>query len=355
MIDNKYLWNVLKKNILLLNDNNWDDFKGISNNILSKMIPTYKGNITMQDFNDELRKVFVHGSSWIENFEDIDTSKFEFLIGMGDYLFNITEEKINIHGFPCIFLDMTEDELSQYYPQIEFAISSLIKMFKHKLPKIKDFYIPLHFGKEATLCPKNAIGCYSPDYKIIEVNLNSTLSKNRVNAIKNVLAHEIGHHIFRTKLSDKAVKFWYDFVNGMTIIKTAREVLGESDNYSLDIKEIFKQYESAPEDRSLVLNLHEKATFLLKFQKDLKFSFKNSPSLVQKFIKENLDTPITIHRKPTTVYANENPEEAFCDFLYLLANDNTYRIDPIWMNYFEIAMGLRINKFANKKRFNRYL
>jgi hypothetical protein len=355
MLDNKYLWNVLKKNILLLNDNNWEDFKGISNTILSKMLPTHKGDITTQDFFDEFNKVFVDNTSWVDDFDDIDTSKFEFLIGMGDYLYALKEERINIQGFPCVFSDLTEEELSQYYPQIEFALSSLVKMFKHKLPSLKDFFIPLHFGKESILCRKNVLGCYSPEHKIIEVNLIRTLRNNKVNAIKNVLAHEIGHHIFRTKLSDKAIKFWYDFVNGMTIIKTAREVLGESDNYALAIKEIFKQYESAPEDRSLVLNLHEKATFLLKFQKDLNFSFKNSPIEIHNFIKENLDTPITIHKKPTTVYANENPEEAFCDFLYLLANDNTYRIDPIWMNYFEVAMGLRINKFANKKRFNKYL
>jgi len=49
-----------------------------------------------------------------------------------------------------------------------------------------------------------------------------------------------------------------------------------------------------------------------------------------------------------TVYANTNPEEAFCEFLRVLFHEDLFMIDRSWRKYFETTMGTRIqNKLAN--------
>lgn len=125
--------------------------------------------------------------------------------------------------------------------------------------------------------------------------------------VAHAMAHEMGHHLFKTYLSQDARDFWTQTIKG--------------DFGDLDIKELLEKWPGDiwafqfPEkigDTDPVLALqvdaitHDRAFERLQTKEDF-----------EKLLSEGQKT-LRVPKHPITGYANKNPEEAFCETIGLL-------------------------------------
>jgi predicted Zn-dependent protease len=355
-MSNRTLWGNFKKNLALLNKDNFTEFQEIVKYIIENLNVNELRNEEYKYLSLHIRQIELFFLNWSSDWEEYvrikDTEEFRSFISNGDHLFEIPEIKVNIQGFTCIFVDAKEDQIENAIAKIEKTLDRINKTAKKYLPLVLKYKVPLYFsfGKTVFCTPQEQThstvqfqvdGCYSSDRKVIEILY---LENTKPNALSGVIAHELGHHIFRNYLSDKAQEFWYDIVNGVTENLTIRKVFGESDNYVETIKDAYR----TPKTLTNYQSLRDKQIFIKKLELDLDIDFSRvTKEQLHYLIYQNLDTPIRIHKVPMTVYANANPEEAFCEFLRILFQNQLFMIDRSWRKYFEIAMGTRIqNKLA---------
>lgn len=356
-MSNKALWQNFKKNLALLNKDNFEEFQDIARYFIQNIDPN---ELRYEDFQYLQHQLLViennfllRSSDWQEYVKEKDTEQFQIFINNGNYLFEINEVQVQIQGFTCVFVDAKEDQIHSAYDKIEKSLDMIVKIAKKHLPFLLKHKVPLYFsfGKTLFCTPAEQThttvqfqvdGCYLPSRKIIEILY---LENAKPSVLCGTIAHELGHHIFRNYLSDKAKDFWYDIVNGITEDLTIRRVFGQSDNYVKTIKEAYK----TPKTLSNYQSLRDKQIFIKKLEQDLDIDLSRvTTEQLHYLIYQNLDTPIRIHKNPMTVYANSNPEEAFCEFLRMLFQNKLFMIDRSWRNYFETAMSIRIqNKLAN--------
>ena len=355
-MSNRSLWGNFKKNLALLNKHNFAEFQEIVRYIIANLDPNELRYEEYQYFSFQISKMelfFLNWSSyWEEYVRNKDTEDFRMFMSNGDHLFEISEIKVNIQGFTCIFVDAKDDQIEDAIDKIEKALDRINKTAKKYLPFVLKYKVPLYFSFGKTVFCTPAVqthstlqfqvdGCYLSNRKLIEILY---LENIKPNILSGVIAHELGHHIFRNYLSDKAKEFWYDIVNGVTENLTIRKVFGESDNYVETIKDAYR----TPKTLTNYQSLREKQIFIKKLEQDLDIDLSRvSKEQLHFLIYQNLDTPIRIHKVPMTVYANTNPEEAFCEFLRMLFQNQLFMIDRSWRKYFETTMGTRIqNKLA---------
>ena len=356
-MNNKVLWQTFKKNLALLNKDNFTEFQDIVKYIIENLNPSEIRDDDLKYFDFQIREIKMYflnwSSDWEEYVKDKDTEDFQVFINNGNHLFEINEIKVNIQGFTCIFIDASEDQIDGAIAKIERALKRINGVAKKYFPLVLKHKVPLYFSfDKTTFCLKPekthlnyeflVNGCYIPTKKVIEILYTKNINPF---VLCGTIGHELGHHLFRNYLSDEARQFWYDIINGLTENKTIRQVFGESDNYVKTIIDTFKTTKTL----SNYQDIQEKMLFVKKFEQDLDIVLSGIPmDQVHYLIYQNLDTPIRVHKNPMTVYAHSNPEEAFCEFLRVLLSSQLFMIDRSWIKYFETTMGTRIqNKLAN--------
>ncbi len=354
---NRALWQNFKKNLALLNKDNFTEFQDIVKYIIENLDPNEIRNEELKYFDFQIREFEMYflnwSSDWEEYVKEKDTEDFKIFINNGNHLFEINEIKVKIQGFTCIFIDARDDQIDGAIAKIERALNRINKIAKKYFPLVLKHKVPLYFSFEkTTFCqtPEQTHstlqfvvdGCYIHTKKVIEILYLGSFNSFE---LSGTIGHELGHHLFRNYLSDEARQFWYDIVNGLTENKTIRQVFGESNDYVKTIMDTFKTTKTL----SNYQNIQEKILFVKKLEQDLDINLSGIPlDKVHFLIYQNLDNPIRVHKNPMTVYAHSNPEEAFCEFLRVLFKSQLFMIDRSWIKYFETTMGTRIqNKLAN--------
>lgn len=169
-------------------------------------------------------------------------------------------------------------------------------LLQAQLPLVLDFKMGLDAG-----------GRYYGQY----IGISALETIGRPERLSQVLAHEMGHHLYDTYLSGEDRKFWNAAITG---------------NYGkLDLHDVLRRYGSEKdfilndrirqEDPILYLQiegLHADPSSERVFQSMWKMDD------LREYLAEGGQAVWTVHGKPITGYANKNNEEAFCEAIGML-------------------------------------
>jgi len=128
-------------------------------------------------------------------------------------------------------------------------------------------------------------------------------------AFVHVMAHEMGHHIYKTHLSGQAREVWVEFVRGGTTTLDLRDVIKRLSKYGGRMSFIDDDFQK--EEPILALQLQG-------LQHDPAYGGSGgarflSVSDLQSYLERGNDPIVRVNRSPVTGYGAKNPEEAFCD------------------------------------------
>jgi ADP-ribose pyrophosphatase YjhB (NUDIX family) len=126
-----------------------------------------------------------------------------------------------------------------------------------------------------------------------------------------ILAHEMGHHLWRTYLSKDDQDFWSKAITG---------------NYgTLDLAEVLRRYGTTSDFYDNARIRREDPLLYLQIQgiwhdPSYKRQFDNILMMdrLREYVERGGETRLTVHGKPITAYAAKNSEEAFCEALGML-------------------------------------
>lgn len=225
-----------------------------------------------------------------------------------------TVENATVEGFKLVMRSYDDsDEYHQkelellreglkHYRQRASAVAPIL--LRKQLPVIVEFKSTLDQGGEY-----NGNGT-------ISIYASSFLNKGFV-WVAHVMAHEMGHHLFKSALSGEAREFWTQTIKG--------------DFGDLDLKELLRKWpddtwafqfteKMGQDDPILALQVdavsHDRSYGELQTKEDF-----------QKLLDSGKQT-IRVPKHPITGYANKNPEEAFCEAIGLLVANGPQAVHP---------------------------
>jgi len=163
-------------------------------------------------------------------------------------------------------------------------------------------------------------GSYSPSSKTIElVPAAFAADRESPRALVHILAHEMGHHIYRVVLSAKDHEFWSLAVKG--------------DRGPFDLREVAQKSKSSywvlDEDlarRDPVFALRGQGVMHDPRYKDDGLETQDG---IAAYLARGNDPIITLTTQPITGYAAKNPEEAFCEALGMVVAYGPRAVLPI--------------------------
>lgn len=125
--------------------------------------------------------------------------------------------------------------------------------------------------------------------------------------VAHVMAHEMGHHMWRSYLSGEAQKFWHETIRGDWGPIDLQELVDKwpGDAWAFQFPEIMG-------DKDPILALQVDA-----FTHDSSHKDVQSKADFQALLDSGVKT-LVVPKHPITGYANKSPEEAFCEAIGLL-------------------------------------
>lgn len=139
----------------------------------------------------------------------------------------------------------------------------------------------------------------------IEFFASSIMSKGP-SWVAHALAHEMGHHLFKTYLSQEARDFWYQTIKG--------------DYGDLDIKELLSKWPGDAWAYDMTEKMKDDPILALQVDAvshDPHYGDLQTKEDFQKLLDSGTTT-LRVPQHPVTGYGNKNPEEAFCETIGLL-------------------------------------
>lgn len=173
-------------------------------------------------------------------------------------------------------------------------------LLRYKLPFV------LLFGAE---CRRGLSSSAAATYAGSHVNVNACGASGKPSSIAQIIAHEMGHHLFKNYFSDRMRRAWESFVSGYVEVDL-RDVMAKmkpgEDGW--DFSERLKK-----EDPLLSIRL--RTLFHHPAYKDLDIA---TFSRIRRYLDNGGDPVVRLAAKPITGYAAKSPEEGFCEALGLL-------------------------------------
>ena len=282
------------------------------------------------------------GKTWAGSIERLSRKVKKFLEGLVvffDYLDEslITpkniEEITRLEGISVIMTDFGDNpDTMQYLDSFKAALKIFKNNAKKRYPKMLKVMQPLR-AYWGTHIPKNlgrAVGgFYNPKDSI--VNITPIGLKQGAREIAQIVAHEMGHHIWRNVLKAEQKNFW-------------ESAILEDHTGKLDIQELIDTMESKNIENLRSDKWKDIDTTLYIQLGTLMFSMARAP-----FDKEDLEaylqvgeTYLQVPKTPITEYAGMNAEEAFCEALGMFIAYGTTVMMPLVVKW--LGTILNINK-----------
>jgi hypothetical protein len=246
-----------------------------------------------------------------------------------------TEEKVTLEGFKLIFKGYQDED--ETHGDIVERLKAGLKTYKQhaaaRLPLWLKVQRPLLVEFETTL---DKGGEYmSKDGGIIWL-YSSGVMRESPGRIAHVIAHEMGHHVWRTYLSGEDIKFWQTAISGNYTHLDLKELLDKwpGDAWAFDMKKhlddpiLALQVEALTHDRSVGDKYQTKEDF-------------------QKLYDSGTKT-LNVPAIPISGYANKNPEEAFCEAVGLLVGYGPQAVHEVVRGWLGTILDGQI-KTASKK------
>jgi len=214
------------------------------------------------------------------------------------------DEHIILEGFKVVFQGFAESgsDRQEALGKLKEALRRYRKNVSDRLPLILRKQLP--FVVEWVFDP-GANSDYAGQYHVDHIRLSPWAFASDVNRTVHTLVHEMGHHLYRTVLSDSATQFWNTAVKG--------------DYGDLDLRHALKVLESlgiiysedkvlAEADPVLYLQLGTLQNDINYKQLDL-WDVKS----IREYIEAGNNPVVRVPRSPITGYSGKNSEEAFCE------------------------------------------
>jgi len=223
-----------------------------------------------------------------------------------DLKLNLEKHTFKVDGIPFIFIGLNDKNKSRL-PRLKYYINSYVERARKVAPLMLRYGLPVEIHMEFdTYDNSNSAGLYEYN-KII---LTAWASKeNKEEAFIRVLAHEMGHHIYKS-LSEESRNFWYEFII--------------SDKIEIDVEEIVnmmgeneksRDFETRMKTENPILYLQAEALF--HNYATSHYGIYDLQSLVDAYKNNQIKGKVVVPNTPITGYANKNAEEAFCEALGL--------------------------------------
>lgn len=236
-------------------------------------------------------------------------SWYRYTTQAGDPAIDIpAEEQTTIEGFQVLVKGFDNTAFHNEYLE-RFKIS--LRLYKSRAAKVfplllrKQLPLVLDFKAEIDTGGEYIRGQY--------ISISYHASEKNPGRMAQILAHEMGHHIYQTYLSGEARKFWYSAITG---------------NYGkLDLNDVLRRYGTGSFYDNAQIKKQDPILWLQiqgVFESyDHVFAPRTGPSLfgmddVREYLDNGGQAVWTVHGKPITGYAHKNPEEAFCEALGML-------------------------------------
>ena len=137
--------------------------------------------------------------------------------------------------------------------------------------------------------------------------------------IAKTLAHEMGHHVFKTLLSHEKQKFWEAAVKGT--------------RGPLDLRDVLKLSTSRypGTDPAVMQSDPLMALRIESLEHDPAYADEklNNRREIERYLAEGNDPIVQVTTEPITAYGSKNPEEAFCEALSLLVAYGPRTVLPV--------------------------
>lgn len=233
------------------------------------------------------------------------------------------EERVEMEGFAVRVIGYDPehaDEMERFKEGLKHFRERASKV----LPMMLQHMLPIHLLGYSTL---DEGGLYNVTY--IEFALTSFHQHKNPNIVAHVLAHEMGHHLFRNYLSEADRKFWYE---------TVRE-----DSEPLDVQRLLDVWPEGAWAHELVDKLKD-VDPLMALQIDVISNGQSKSGGSDFSTREDFEALLAKGIKfytvkhPITGYAGKNAEEAFCETLGLLVGFGPATVQPIVRHWLQLIM-----------------
>ena len=215
-------------------------------------------------------------------------------------------EQMNLAGFQVRLYDATGSE-----GNIAFVKAGL-----EKYRERAQAYAPILIQNQVpiNIYPNKSHGDAEASYdwgtKTISLWEWATISSRNINRLVWVLAHEMGHHVFKTALNNGQRDLWGRVIKG--------------DYKDLDLREVIKKMRSGEDisdfiqrikNEDPILQLQLETLWYNPSVKDLElFSIRD----IIEYLEKGGNPMVRVPATPITQYAAKNPEEAFCEAIGVL-------------------------------------
>ncbi len=218
--------------------------------------------------------------------------------------------------------------------QLKFVLPKYRERAAAVLPWLLKYQLPFEAASED--CFTQWIGQYDRDH----INLclwSLSVGGSPVRGVIHALAHEMGHHLYRSVLSEEDRKFWDTAISG--------------DAIELDLKELLARW--PPSEKSVygVVEFYQKSDPLFSLQVSVSFSGHNKnrdydllthKAAIEQWVADG-KTTVWSTKNPITAYASKNNEEAFCEVLGLLVAYGPRAVLPeVLQRLRQIVPGVRV-------------
>lgn len=162
---------------------------------------------------------------------------------------------------------------------------------------------------------------------VVTFYMSSVVSKGPAWVV-HALAHEMGHHLFKTYLSGGATEFWRQTIQGDFGELDLKELLDKwpGDTWAFAFPEVMGKTDPV---LALQVDAVSHDTYYSK-ELQTKEDFQQ--------LYDNGTRTLKVPKHPITGYANKNPEEAFCETMGLLVAYGPRAVDPQVRQWLEIAL-----------------
>lgn len=254
-------------------------------------------------------------------------------------------ERQVIEGFQVIVQGFGDSNtVSETLGTIQAGFRLYRRNAKQRLPLLIQKQVPVFIEFEATL---DKGGEYHSD-GTITFYASSVISENP-NRVAHVMAHEMGHHLWKTVLSGSAQMFWEKAIKG--------------DYGSLDVRKLVNnwpgdawafQFPKVLGDKDPLLALQVEA-----LSHDPSYGGRDglqSKEDFERLLSQGIET-VVVPKTPITGYANKNPQEAFCEAIGLFVSYGPRAVPPKirgWLNIVlpgqvKTARAIRLDKWRIKE------
>lgn len=247
-------------------------------------------------------------------------------------------EQMDIEGFPVLLRGWNLLKPADAKKSVDIIRQGL-KLYKEnakkRLPTLLKYTLPFHAAWE---CRDDQAATYDEFKTRIKLCMNwPTAGRPDIKRMAHVIAHEMGHHLWKKVLSGSARKFW--------------EAAIDADWGPIDLQRLLKLW---PDDVKFSSSLADKLaktdpTLALQIEvANSHYGHRSTKFDTKEDLQELIDQGKTVltMKNPITEYATKNNEEAFCEAVGSLVGYGPRTLHPLTRKWLQtILPGMRMGSF----------